>query len=67
MGQQCHVKEQYTKLWKIFTRDVQDWREKKKLIVNEEKFQILTLEQNNLQKICAFVGCSKSDVKSLSF
>jgi hypothetical protein len=32
-------------LWKIFTTDVQDWREeKKKLIVNEEKFQILALE-----------------------
>jgi len=44
MGQQCHVKEQYTKLWKIFTIDVQDWREKKTLIVNEEKFQILALE-----------------------
>ena len=32
MGQQCHVKEQYTKLWKIFTREVQDWREKKNLL-----------------------------------
>lgn len=42
--QQCHVKEQYTKLWKIFIREVQDWEKKKKLTVTEEKFQILALE-----------------------
>jgi hypothetical protein len=34
----------------------------KKTYFNCGEYQILALEYNNLQKICAWVGCSKWDV-----